>query len=211
MTDSSATRIMHLLKTRGPQTAAVIARHLSMTSVGARKHLATLLDRELVIYEDEAGAVGRPKRVWGLSQSGHAFFPDTHDFLTLELISAARRVFGEAGVDRLIADRENETLKRYTTATQDTPALQDKLKILAQLRSEEGYMAEIESQKDGSYLLIENHCPICAAASECQGFCRSELQVFATTLGPDCTVERTDHILAGARRCAYRIAPKASS
>ena len=24
-------------------------------------------------------------------------------------------------------------------------------------------------------------------------------------LGPDVTVERTDHILAGARRCAYRI------
>jgi predicted ArsR family transcriptional regulator len=32
------------------------------------------------------------------------------------------------------------------------------------LRTEEGYMAEFEAEPDGSFLLIENHCPICAAA-----------------------------------------------
>jgi len=58
------------------------------------------------------------------------------------------------------------------------------------------------------FLLIENHCPICAAAAACQGFCRAELEVFRDTLGADVIVERTDHILAGARRCAYRIASK---
>jgi predicted ArsR family transcriptional regulator len=39
-------------------------------------------------------------------------------------------------------------------------------------------MAEVKTQADGSCLLIENHCPICAAAEACQGFCRSELEVF---------------------------------
>jgi predicted ArsR family transcriptional regulator len=37
------------------------------------------------------------------------------------------------------------------------------------------------------------------------GLCRSELAIFRAVLGADVTVERTDHILAGARRCAYRI------
>jgi predicted ArsR family transcriptional regulator len=59
---------------------------------------------------------------------------------------------------------------------------------------------------DGSWILAENHCPICAAARNCQGFCRSELSVFRAVLGPEVTVERVEHILAGARRCAYRIA-----
>ena len=31
------------------------------------------------------------------------------------------------------------------------------------------------------------------------------VQAFQAALGPDVAVERTDHILAGARRCAYRI------
>ena len=60
----------------------------------------------------------------------------------------------------------------------------------------------------GAFLLAENHCPICIAARACQGFCRSELEVFKAALGPEATVERTDHIIAGARRCAYRIAPR---
>ena len=59
----------------------------------------------------------------------------------------------------------------------------------------------------GAFLLVENHCPICAAARACQGFCRSELEIFHRVLGPGCAVERLEHILAGSRRCAYRIIP----
>jgi predicted ArsR family transcriptional regulator len=54
-------------------------------------------------------------------------------------------------------------------------------------------------------LLIENHCPICAAARACTNLCAGELRVFQQVLGPGVTVERIDHILAGARRCAYRV------
>jgi predicted ArsR family transcriptional regulator len=79
---------------------------------------------------------------------------------------------------------------------------------LAELRSEEGYMADWRVLPDGSYVLSENHCPICAAARLCQGFCRSELAVFRSALGPSVTVERAEHILLGARRCAYRIGAK---
>jgi predicted ArsR family transcriptional regulator len=71
-------------------------------------------------------------------------------------------------------------------------------------------MAEARVDEDGSVLLVQNHCPICAAARVCQQLCRSELDVFARVLGPDCTVERTEHQLAGARRCAYRIRPHVS-
>jgi predicted ArsR family transcriptional regulator len=65
-------------------------------------------------------------------------------------------------------------------------------------------MAEWLADGDG-YLLLENHCPICAAATVCQGFCRSELDLFRALLGPGVAVERMEHVVAGARRCAYRV------
>ncbi|WP_448681602.1 hypothetical protein [Pseudomonas nicosulfuronedens] len=69
-------------------------------------------------------------------------------------------------------------------------------------------MAEWLPAPDGQgWLFLENHCPICAAATVCQGFCRSELDIFRALLGPDFTIEREDHILNGARRCSYRILP----
>ncbi|MNF02870.1 hypothetical protein D3C81_1951960 [compost metagenome] len=64
-------------------------------------------------------------------------------------------------------------------------------------------MAEWSEEKDGEFLLVENHCPICSAAAVCQGFCRAELNVFTEVL--QAKVERSEHILTGARRCAYQI------
>jgi predicted ArsR family transcriptional regulator len=64
-----------------------------------------------------------------------------------------------------------------------------------------------EAHKEGAgYLLVENHCPICVAATACQGFCQTELETFRQVLGPDVSIERTEHIVQGDRRCAYRIA-----
>src|SRR6185503_3630521 len=96
------------------------------------------------------------------------------------------------------------TLVRYRRDLAQAEGLGPKLKRLAQLRDGEGYMADLRSEGRGRYLLVENHCPICAAARACQGFCRSELSMLQALL-PDCAVERVDHVLAGARRCAYRI------
>ena len=84
-------------------------------------------------------------------------------------------------------------------------SLEDRVGRLAAVRTREGYMAEWRRLDDASFLLAENHCPICAAAATCQGLCREELSLFSAVLGDKARVERTDHILAGARRCAYRI------
>ena len=80
------------------------------------------------------------------------------------------------------------------------------MRRLAQLRAGEGYMARAEKQGK-AWLLVEDHCPICAAAATCQGLCRSELQIFARCLGDGARVERVEHVLAGGRRCAYRVTP----
>jgi predicted ArsR family transcriptional regulator len=85
--------------------------------------------------------------------------------------------------------------------------LEQRLEGLAAKRTDEGYMAEIQSLEDGSFLLIENHCPICAAATACTGLCRQELEVFQTVLGQDAVIARTEHIVAGERRCVYQVIP----
>lgn len=85
-----------------------------------------------------------------------------------------------------------------------TDTLEERVRTLADIRNQEGYMAEYTKDEQG-LILVENHCPICAAATACRGFCKTELDTFRTVLGDDVTVERVDHILQGARRCAYRI------
>ena len=133
---------------------------------------------------------------------------DGHAELTLNLLAALRETFGEAGVEQLLATRTTEQIAAYRRRIKASDPLKARLEALAKIRTEEGYMAAVLDGDPGSpagFLLVENHCPVCAAARTCQGLCASELEVFRRVLGPDVAVERSDHILAGARRCAYRV------
>ena len=201
--------MLYLLKSRGGQTAADAGKALGITTPGAQQQLARLAAQGLVRAQDRKQPRGRPKRYFILTDAGHARFPDRHADLTLDLLRATAEVFGERGLEQVIGYREARMLELYGAELDALETLEERVAALAELRSQEGYMAEWERDRDGSFLLVENHCPICAAAAVCQGLCRSELDIFRTVLGPEARVERTDHILAGARRCAYRVSAAA--
>lgn len=200
-------RILGLIKRRGPQRIADVAASLGITAEAARLQLARLTRLGLVQAVTRRQGVGRPAREWILTDAGHARFPDRHAELTIQLLDAVRAQFGDGALDGMIAQREAETLRSYAAALAGSTSIGRRVERLAALRSREGYMAEVERVAEG-WLLIENHCPICTAATACQGFCRSELDVFRAALGSDVRVERTDHLLAGARRCAYLVTRK---
>jgi len=207
----SQDRILFRLKTRGPQMAADMAARLDMTVAGARQHLVKLEAAGLVESEDLVEGRGRPRKYWRLTPQGHARFPDRHSDLTLDLLRSMRDVFGDDGLENLIQHRERASVADYRKVVGTQGSLRQKLSALARIRSSEGYMASVAKESRHSFLFVEDHCPICAAAAACQGLCRSELAIFRAVLGDDVTVERIDHILAGARRCAYRIEQRGRS
>lgn len=204
----SQEKVLLKLKQKGPQTARTLAEQLGISTMGVRQHLSALEAAGYVEPGPEQQlARGRPVRPWQLTEKAQQRFPDAHSQVTVELIAAVRDTFGSDALDTLIDQRGRESLAAYRDAMANKKTLAAQLRALVKLRSQEGYMADLEKGADGEWLLIENHCPICAAATACQGFCRSELEIFQTVLQPLATVERTDHILRGARRCAYKIVP----
>ena len=202
----SQDRIMDRLKTRGPQSVKILSKQLGMTTMGVRQHLADLETKGLVLQtQEERQTRGRPVHLWKLSKSGHNRFPDSHAQTALELIDVIRSSLGEESLNQLIDSRSAKVQASYRAQLDaSAPELQQQIERLAQLRSEEGYMAEVRLLPDG-WMLIENHCPICSAATSCQQFCKSELEIFQRLFENEATVARTDHLLEGARRCAYKI------
>ena len=202
----SQNRIMDRLKTRGPQSVKILSKQLDMTTMGVRQHLADLEKKGLVVQtQQERQTRGRPVHLWKLSKSGHNRFPDSHSQTTLELIDVIRSSLGEESLNQLIDSRSKKVEVNYRAELNAAaPGLQQQIERLAQLRSDEGYMAEVRLLPDG-WMLIENHCPICRAATNCQQFCKSELEIFQRLFENNATVLRTDHLLEGARRCAYKI------
>ena len=198
-------QVMTLLKSSGRLDAASLAEQLGVSAMAVRQHLYDLQEHGLVTYEEASRPVGRPAKLWQLTDAAQEFFPDAHAELAVGLISAMRQAIGEDGVGRVLAARAKDQVEAYRQGVGSPRSLRKRLAALAKLRSAEGYMASVESAGRGRYLFIENHCPVCTAASACTGICAAELDVFQKTLGAHTKVERTDHILAGARRCAYLV------
>lgn len=200
---TTAHRILELLKRSGPSTAAELAGELGISAEAVRQQLVRLAGEGVAEAVNEVRGVGRPTRRWRLTAGSCSHFPDAHADLTLQLIEGVRQVFGDEGLRRLVAAREACALNNYADAMAGAETLRARVERLVELRSAEGYMARWETCDDG-FLLVEDHCPIHAAAGRCGALCDSELSLFQALLGP-AQVERCEHIGAGCRRCSYLI------
>ena len=208
---SARERVLHVLKTKGPQTSAQIAKRLGVTTMAVRQHLAVLEGEKLADFTDERRKVGRPARLWRLTPKTYDRFPDCHAELAVGMLQAIQRAFGEEGLERLTEERTRQQAEAYQALMPGPNAsLEERVATLARIRREEGYMAELRHNHDGTIELVQNHCSIAKAARLCPKLCGGELSLFRTVLGDDVSVERTEHILSGGRCCSYCITGQAN-
>ena len=188
-------------------SASTLASHLDISTVAVRQHLRRLREDRLTDYRESRSGVGRPTRIWVLTSRGNGEFPDNHLDLSEALLRGVRKVFGASGLRKLITAYRQETTERYRSFIEPGSSTEDRLAVLADQRTADGFMAEWHREEDGSHVFIESHCSIAAAARTCSDLCTAELRVFQNILGRKVKVDRIDHLLSGSDRCRYRITP----
>jgi predicted ArsR family transcriptional regulator len=169
--------------------------------MSVRGHLAILERDGLVSYEEERGKVGRPRFVYSLTEQGNDLFPKSYhvlcnrvlDVITTSSANAAAELAG------LIADGwANEYAHRI-----QGKSLEEQVKTLAAIRTEEGAMACYEKTADG-FLVHQHHCPAtCVATRHPQVICAAEIGYMKRLL--NASVERVSWVLNGDSTCSYRI------
>ncbi|UTW57540.1 transcriptional regulator [Kordiimonas sp. SCSIO 12603] len=204
---STRETILKELKIKGKARADELSEPLNLTAMAVRQHLYQLQEEGAVECISVASGRGRPAKYWRLTEKSNVYFQDAHRDLSLDLISGIRDVLGGDALLQLLDHRSTKQEKTYKEAMAEADDLSEKLVALAKARSSEGYMADVTTE-DGDLLFIENHCPICEAAKSCSGICSQELQLFQKLFEDEAFVERSEHIVAGARRCAYKVSKK---
>ena len=207
MADGPQDIILAYLKRRDSATVADLAERLGVTTVGARQHLQAMEEAGLVAKVVAAPeGRGRPAALWSLTLAANSRFDDRHSDLTVDLIESIRSVVGEDGLEKVLAERAGRQREAYVSEIGETPVA-IRAASLAKIRSAEGYMADVLTEDDGSFLLVEHHCPVCDVAKICQGLCQGELETFEAVFDGVASVERETHLMDGDRRCTYRITP----
>ena len=209
MTDSplgpAQRRIVDHLKRVGACTTGDLADALDVTTQAVRPPLAELESKGLVVAEPvSTGVRGRPPLGWALTPIAIDLFPDRHRDLTVELLDAMKSALGEDALEKVLLERDRSQLAAVEADMPDGADVATRVGVLAAARTRQGYMAEVVDEGD-SLLLIEHHCPVCAAATTCQSLCANEIELFRTVVGPGAEVERTQHLLSGGERSVYRI------
>jgi DeoR family suf operon transcriptional repressor len=202
-------RVLYAVRRRGEATAEQVAEQLGITVSGARQHLSALVDEGLAEVCDSEPQARRGRRalIYNVTARGDALFPKAYAELTNELLGYLADEQPQA-LDQLFARRRDHRVRAAQRRLAARPALRDRVDELTRILDEDGYLASWEPLEDGGYRVVEHNCAIWAVARRYGQACTSELDFIRTVL-PEARVERTQHMVEGARRCAYDIRPAA--
>ena len=195
--------VLYAVRRRGEATVADVAEMLAMTPSGARQHLAALTDAGPARgrrRRPRAGPAGPVRALLPRRRGGRVPLPRAYGELTNQLLGylpsgAVARAFQHRRDDRIEAARARLDRQRSFAA---------KVRELAKILDEDGYLAAPEELPDGSFRIAERNCAIFAVAREHPLACSTELEFLRAAL-PEAEIERVTHMMAGAHACSYEI------
>ncbi|WP_169082263.1 helix-turn-helix transcriptional regulator [Paenibacillus sp. PL91] len=200
---STRERILMLLKTSGRMNAGDLSSELGLTEMAIRRHMYTLESEGSISIVAVRQAMGRPLHAYELTAEADELFPKNYHVLALDLLDElADDPDTAALIDRMFEGRKKKLLDRYEPRMAGK-SIEQKVSELAAIQNAGGYMAEVETKSDGSFMLYEYNCPIAQVAGKYQQACRCELSLFKSLL--DVPVERTECLAKGGGKCSYRI------
>ena len=207
--DSTRRHILSLVVEEGPVSVVQLARELSLTTAGVRRHVAALEDAgEITVH---AGAVpgragrGRPARRYVATPHGQDALTSTYSDLAAQALAFLARVGGNDAVREFADQRVSDLGARHGPAVAAAgPALVDRVAALAAGLSTDGYAASVRPLPDGRAIqLCQGHCPVQAVAARFPQLCEAEAQLFSRLLGVH--VQRLSTLAAGAHVCTTHV------
>ena len=205
--------ILIQLRREGPSSPEHLATVLHASRTGVLQQLRSLEAAGFVDRRTVRHGVGRPRHVYDVTQQAQVAFPSNYDALAAGLIAAIDAVGGDELVSEVFDVRRQLILEQVRSRLEERlPAdasLEDRVRELAVIQDEQGYLSNAEVDADGTLRLRQCNCAIFAVAARSTSPCEAELDLYRGVLGAD--VVRETHIASGDRSCTYRIEEAAPS
>ncbi|HJU83442.1 MAG TPA: HTH domain-containing protein [Holophagaceae bacterium] len=134
----------HLLSRPEGATLDELAAHLGVTRTAVQQHVLRLLDLGYLVYEDAKGAVGRPRRIYRISDEGIDAFPKKYSWLANAILAQLAGRLGPSGSRAFMEELAAAVAASLDSgaAASDPPAL--RLKKVTALMNELGYRAVLK-------------------------------------------------------------------
>ena len=209
-------KLLYYLKVMQQAELVELANVMKISRMAVHKHLTVLQKRGLVESAETRGHVGRPRMVYQLTSQSKTVFPKSYSAIATHALDFIERNMGKEAVEKVLRERQSELFDQYYKRLKDLD-FDKRVKELAKIRDEEGYMAESKKmtsrssissggqggERGGKHVLLEYNCPIIHIAEKHWEACSVETELFEKVL--DAKIETTHRAAKGDLICKFLI------
>ncbi len=194
-------RVLHTLLAKERCTINELADSVDINPISVRHHISRLEADGMVTSEEEKHGVGRPRRLYFLTEKGRERFPTRYIRLTLRLLEQLKESLPKPMVSKLFSEIASDLASDYANKIEGL-TIDERLSMIQKLLSSEGFQLELE--KDGDrYLLREINCPYYHIGQTHPEVCEIDQTIITTLL--DMPAVKVQCILDGDAHCTYLI------
>ena len=194
-------RVLQTLLVRDRCTIIELAEVVEINPISVRHHIVKLEAERLVDSEEERHGVGRPRRMYFLTEKGREQFPTHYIRFTMRLLEQLKEQATPAFIRMLFTQMAEDMASDYRADVSDL-STEERLEIVRQLLSREGFSVEVEKMGD-FYHIRESSCPYFHIGQDHPEVCSVDQTLISTLL--DIPAQKIQCLLQGDNVCTYVI------
>ena len=198
---STRDRVMQTLLTRDQCTINELAKAVDINPISVRHHITKLEADGLVDSNEERHGVGRPRRLYYLTERGREQFPKRYVKLTLRLLQQLKESMPEYMVNELFSQMALDLAEDHKNEL-DGLNVEEKLDLVQDLLNQEGFTANWE-RKGGTYQIHEASCPYIHIGQDHPEVCSVDQTLISTIL--EVPAKKIKCKLSGDSHCTFII------
>ena len=195
--------VLKTLLTHPRCTIQELAEAVGINDISVRHHINALQAEGLVTSDEERHGVGRPRRVYFLTEAGLERFPTRYLRLTVRLLEQLKETMPANLVNQLFSQMAEGLAQDYTAhANLKNMTMEQRLETMKELLAKEGFNIEWE-QRDNQYYINETSCPYYHVGQNHPEVCTVDKALISAVLATP--AQKTHCILNGDSACVYVI------
>lgn len=203
--DTTRDRVLGLIASAGPITAAALAEELGVTPAGVRRHLSALADDALITEHEQPGTHvrgrGRPAKSYVATTEGQRSLASAYSSVAVDAVAFLRE---HGQLDEFVEAKAAELETRLRESMPADATMEERVAALSRALAEQGYATSVRPGPGGyTVQLCQGHCPVQSIAEEAPEWCEAETRAFSRVL--DVHVQRLSTLAGGAHVCTTTI------
>lgn len=201
-------QVLKILLSHPRSTIIELAEAVGINPISIRHHITSLQADGLVGSEEERHGVGRPRRVYFLTEAGMEHFPTRYVRLTIRLLERLKETMPEAMVSKLFAQMATDLARDYASSTEmESLPMEERLVLMKKFLDKEGF--NIEWERHGNqYEIHEASCPYYYVGQNHPEVCFVDQTLISSVLSVP--AEKVKCVLNGDSYCTYVVSNPAA-